>query len=134
MVAGLSIPLPIFNWNSGNTSSARAELDQARNNELGAKLSLEQNLIEEWKNWQISYQTADRLRNTILPTAQKAFKVAKSGYEKGKFPYLEVLDAQRTLFDARAKYHVALKQYHVARANIELITTPISNLKGNNHE
>ena len=134
LVAGLSIPLPIFNWNSGNTSSARAELDQARNNELGAKLSLEQNLIEEWKNWQISYQTADRLRNTILPTAQKAFKVAKSGYEKGKFPYLEVLDAQRTLFDARAKYHVALKQYHVARANIELITTPISNLKGNNHE
>jgi cobalt-zinc-cadmium efflux system outer membrane protein len=134
LVAGLSIPLPIFNWNSGNTYSARAELDQARNNELGAKLSLEQNLIEEWKNWQISYQTADRLRNTILPTAQKAFKVAKSGYEKGKFPYLEVLDAQRTLFDARAKYHIALKQYHVARANIELITTPISNLKGNNHK
>lgn len=134
LVAGLSIPLPIFNWNGGNTYSARAELDQARNNELGAKLSLEQNLIEEWKNWQISYQTADKLRNTILPTAQKAFKVAKSGYEKGKFPYLEVLDAQRTLFDARAKYHVALKQYHIARANIELITTPISNLKGNNYE
>lgn len=134
LVAGFSIPLPIFNWNGGNTYSARAELDQARNNELGAKLSLEQNLIEEWKNWQISYQTADKLRNTILPTAQKAFKVAKSGYEKGKFPYLEVLDAQRTLFDARAKYHIALKQYHIARANIELITTPISNLKGNNHE
>ena len=127
LVAGLSIPLPIFNWNSGNTHSARAELDQARNNELGAKLSLEQRLIEEWKNWQISYQTANKLRNIILPTAKKAFKVAKSGYEKGKFPYLEVLDAQRTLFDARAKYHTALKQYHIARANIELITTPITN-------
>jgi len=44
------------------------------------------------------------------------------------------LDAQRTLFDARAKYHTALKQYHVARANIELITTPINNLKGKKDE
>jgi outer membrane protein TolC len=44
------------------------------------------------------------------------------------------LDAQRTLFDARAKYHTALKQYHIARANIELITTPINNLNGNNNE
>ncbi len=134
LVAGLSIPLPIFDQNSGNTYSARAELNRARNNELGAKLSLEQSLIEEWRNWQISYQTADKLRNTILPTAKKAFKVARSGYEKGKFPYLEVLDAQRTLFDARAKYYIALKQYHIARANIELITNPISNLKGNSYE
>ena len=134
LVAGLSIPLPIFNWNQGNTSHARAKLSQARNNELQAKLSLEQSLIEEWRNWQISYQTADKLRNKILPTAQKAFRVAKSGYEKGKFPYLEVLDAQRTLFDARARYHTALKQYHIARANIELITTPINNLKGTDNE
>ena len=101
---------------------------------MQAKLSLEQSLIEEWRNWQISYQTADKLRNKILPTAQKAFRVAKSGYEKGKFPYLEVLDAQRTLFDARARYHTALKQYHIARANIELITTPINNLKGTDNE
>ncbi len=134
LVAGLSIPLPIFNWNQGNVSHAKAKLSQARNEELKVKLSLEQSLIEEWRNWQISYQTADKLRNTILPTAKKAFRVAKSGYEKGKFPYLEVLDAQRTLFDARAKYHTALKQYHIARANIELITTPTNNLKGKNDE
>lgn len=134
LVVGLSIPLPIFNRNQGNTSHARAKLSQARNNELHAKLSLEQSLIEEWRNWQISYQTADKLKNKILPTAKKAFRVAKSGYEKGKFPYFEVLDAQRILFDARAKYHTALKQYHVARANIELITTPINNLKGKKDE
>ncbi len=134
LVAGLSIPFPIFNWNQGNVSHAKAKLSQARSEELKAKLSLEQSLIEEWRNWQISYQTADKLRNKILPTAKKAFRVAKSGYEKGKFPYLEVLDAQRTLFDARAKYHTALKQYHIARANIELITTPTNNLKGKNDE
>ena len=129
LVAGLSVPLPIFNWNQGNVSHSRAKLNQARNDELQAKLSLEQSLIEEWKNWQISYITADKLRKVILPTAKKAFKAAKNGYEKGKFPYLEVLDAQRTLFDARSKYHTALKQYHTARANIELITTPINEFK-----
>jgi cobalt-zinc-cadmium efflux system outer membrane protein len=135
LVAGLSIPFPIFNWNQGNVSRAKAELDQAQNNQLNTKLSLEQNLIEEWQNWQISYATAEKLKNTILPTAEKAFKVARSGYQKGKFPYLEVLDTQRTLFESREKYHVALKQYHIARANIELIVTPLNNnQKGNNNE
>ncbi len=135
LVAGLSIPLPIFNWNQGNVSRAGAELSQARNNQLQTKLSLEQSLIEEWRNWQISYFTAEKLKTVILPTAEKAFKLSRLGYEKGKFPYLEVLDAQRTLFEARSKYHKSLKQYHIARANIELITTPIyNNLKGTGNE
>ncbi len=120
-VAGVSVALPIFNWNYGNTTRAREELSQARYNELQTKLSLEQNLIEAWKNWQVSYSTAKRLKKSIIPSAKKALRLARSGYKKGRLPYLEVLDAQRTLFEARSRYYEALKQYHTARANIEFI-------------
>ena len=38
---------------------------------------------------------------------------------EGKFDYLEVLDAQRTLFDARVQYVSSLTTYHKTRAAIE---------------
>lgn len=126
-VAGISIPLPIFGFNSGNISRAGAELSQARNDQLQTKISLEQSLIEEWKNWQVSYSTAKKLRDVILPAAQKAFKLSQEGYKNGKFPYLGVLDAQRTLFETKSKYYLLLRKYHIAKANIDLLTTPINN-------
>lgn len=129
MIASLSIPLPIFNNNHGNISHAQEKLNQARNDEIQARLSLEQSLIQEWNNWQMHYETAEKLQTETLPTAQKALEVAKSGYDKGRFTYLEVLDAQRTLFDIKSKYFETLRQYHIAKANIDLITTPINNSK-----
>lgn len=129
LIASLSIPLPIFNRNQGNIHQASAKLNQARNDKIQAKLALEQNLIQEWGNWQMSYQSITRFRDDILPTAKKALNIAQEGYEKGKFTFLEVLDAQRTLFDAKIKYYESLKQYHNAKANVDLITTSINNSK-----
>lgn len=120
-VFGVSIPLPVLNMNQGNIARAKAELNQARSNGRQMELSLEQNLMENWQGWQTSYLEATSLRKRILPAAKKAFDSTWHGYEKGKFPYLEVLDAQRTLFDARAQYHQSLKNYHASRANVERI-------------
>ncbi len=118
-VFGVSFPLPVLNMNQGNIAKAKAELNQARSNGRQMELTLEQNLMENWQGWQASYLEATSLRKRILPAAKKAFDSAWHGYEKGKFPYLEVLDAQRTLFKARASYHDSLKNYHMSRANVE---------------
>ena len=37
----------------------------------------------------------------------------------GKFGYLEVLDAQRTLFEVRSRYLEALARYHKLVADLE---------------
>jgi outer membrane protein, heavy metal efflux system len=121
-VFGVSFPLPLLNLNQGNIAKAKAELSQVRSNGRQAQLMLEQNLIENWQYWQISYLEATRLRNRILPAAENSFNLAWEGYEKGKFPYLEVLDAQRTLFKAREQYYESLKNYHSSRANVERLT------------
>lgn len=118
-VFGVSFPLPVLNLNQGNIAKAKAELSQVRSNGRQAQLMLEQNLIENWQYWQTSYLEATSLRKRILPAAENAFNLAWEGYEKGKFPYLEVLDAQRTLFKAREQYHESLKSYHASRANVE---------------
>jgi cobalt-zinc-cadmium efflux system outer membrane protein len=61
------------------------------------------------------------LREEILPGAQSAYEAAGKGFEAGKFSFLDVLDAQRTLFQAKTQYVRALGDSHRAAADIERI-------------
>ena len=53
---------------------------------------------------------------------------ATRGFEMGKFAFLDVLDAQRTLIDARALYLDALAAATDARAQVERIYGDVASL------
>ena len=59
------------------------------------------------------------LRRTALPTAEQAARFAAVGFAEGKFTFLEVLEAQRTLSDVRAQLNDALREFHARRAETE---------------
>ena len=61
----------------------------------------------------------DTLRSAILPGARSAYDGATKGYQLGKFGFLDVLDAQRTLFQARSQHLRALADYHRGLSEIE---------------
>ncbi len=66
------------------------------------------------------------MRDEIIPAARSAFEVTNKGYELGKFGFLEVLDAQRTLFQNQVLYVRALANYQRLVNEIErLIAAPI---------
>jgi cobalt-zinc-cadmium efflux system outer membrane protein len=55
----------------------------------------------------------------------------------GRFPYLEVLDAQRSLFGVKQQQIEAIREFHTAKAQVERLTaTRLSTLQksGENHE
>ena len=54
-----------------------------------------------------------------FPEAVQAFEAAQEGYRQGKFSYLMVLDAQRTLFELKQQYIDTLADYHTSRAALE---------------
>lgn len=58
-------------------------------------------------------------RQEVLPGAQSAYAAAREGYRLGKFGFLDVLDAQRTLFGAKTQYLLAQADYHKAVAEVE---------------
>ncbi|MYB25969.1 MAG: TolC family protein [Candidatus Dadabacteria bacterium] len=124
-IFSVSLPIPVFNRNRGNITRARAEVKQAANDSRQAKLILEHQLTESWEQWGTYYSEAQRLKTKLLPSAKRAFKLARIGFVKGSFSYHEVLDAQRTLFDARSQYYDSLRRYHTARANVERLATVI---------
>lgn len=121
-VAGVSFPIPVFNINRAGIQRAGHELNAAKLEQRGGQLSLEATLTESYADFVSAYREAKALDDSVLPGAEEAFSFSRQGYDAGKFGYLEVLDAQRTLFDARRQYNEAVLDYHRQRAVIERMT------------
>lgn len=121
-VAGMSLPLPVFNLNRAGIERARHELNAVKLDQHSALLAQDTALTDAYSTLSNAYNEALTLKESILPGAEKAFDFARTGYDAGKFDYLEVLDAQRTLFDARRQFNTSILDYHRARATLERLT------------
>ncbi len=103
-VVGVAIPLPLFDRNQGNLYTAMRQADKAADELRATRLRLDHDLQQATSQLSVSRTSALTLRETVLPAAERAFQAATQGFEAGKFNYLDVLDAQRTLFQARIRY------------------------------
>ncbi len=121
-LVGVSVPLQIFNKNQGNIAKAQAESLQAQSDAQQFELNLKQALFENWQTWKTSFMEAAHMKTKLIPAAEQSFHLAQSAYNRGRFTYLEVLDAQRTLIEARNQYLSTLKNYHAARINVKRLT------------
>jgi cobalt-zinc-cadmium efflux system outer membrane protein len=126
LVMAFSIPLPVFNRNQGGFLEARYRLAQVEEERRAAEVQVRTALAEAYGALASAFVEATRLQNEVLPGAQQAFDAVSEGYRQGKFGFLEVLDAQRTLFESRGRYLEALAAYHRAVAEVErLIGAPL---------
>lgn len=123
LIAGVSLPLPIFDRNQGNIRQARFEVLKTGNQGKQLWVILEAKLAILYEELTQAYEEAERLRTVSLPSAVQAFDLAQKGYREGKFEYLDVLDAQRTLFDVRVQYLNTLTLYHQKRADIDFLNS-----------
>jgi cobalt-zinc-cadmium efflux system outer membrane protein len=65
-----------------------------------------------------------------MKLCQQHNDIANKGYELGRFSFLEMLDAQRTLFQNQILYVRALTNYHHLINEIERLTTsPIDHVE-----
>lgn len=118
---GLSVPLPIFDRNQGNLQQAVSRKYKAQDELAALKNQLDLALTHEYERLSSARQSAALLQAEILPGAQSAFDAANKGFNLGKFNFLDVLDAQRTLVLAKSQYINTLLDAHQAVAAIERI-------------
>ncbi len=120
--AGVSIPLPLFNRNQGRIASAEARIRKA---ELGievARNDLLLRLTEAYRTFAVAQERVVVYRDEILPKAERALSQTNEGYRQGKFSFLDVLDAQRTLAEARIAFAASLADLNLAVAELEKLT------------
>ena len=121
MMLGVSIPLPFFDRNQGNVYEASMLAYKSRDDYRGLKVGLQTQLQRAANEFDIAKITTQRFESEILPSASTAFDRAKKGFEAGKFGFIEVLDAQRTLFRARVQQLSARSDAYQALAQIDRI-------------
>lgn len=120
-LVGVSMPIPLFNRNQGNVLAASRRADQARDLRNATELRLRTETRQALDLWATANSEVRAFNQVILPSAQSAVDSATRGFEMGKFNFLEVLDAQRTLIAARTQYLAALAQATDAWVRIERI-------------
>jgi cobalt-zinc-cadmium efflux system outer membrane protein len=124
---GGSIQLPLFDRNRGGIQEASDRIAKAHAEQHAAQVRVTTALAESYRALAIARDEASVLASHIQPGAREAFEAVTEGYRLGKFGYLEVLDAQRTLVSADAQYLRALSDYHKAAADVErLIGAPLA--------
>lgn len=119
LVAGLSLPLPLFDRNQGGIAAAGAALNQNRHRRQAALAQNRAALSGSYAALVAAQGQAEVLREQVLPAAQQAFEAAELGYQVGKFDYLAVIDAHRTLFEVRGQYLEALTAAQLALAELD---------------
>jgi cobalt-zinc-cadmium efflux system outer membrane protein len=128
-VAGVAIPIPIFDRRQGAKSEAKYRVIQAEAIREAVLASARQALADAYARLSSAQTDAEALQDEILPAATENYEATDRGYREGKFDLLMVLDAQRTLFETTNRYVDALEDYHTARADVErLIATPLSDI------
>ena len=118
----LSMPLPFFDRNQGNVLEAIRRVEKARDEQSFSDTRLESELGQTYERLKAVEMEVKTLRDELLPGAKSAFDAATTGYQLGKFGFLDAIDAQRTLFQSNQQYVKALAEYHRAVADIERLT------------
>lgn len=118
---GLYIPIPVFDKNQGNLLSAKAREYQSIDEKTALENQLQTELKDAYSRRQLQVEASNMYKQDILQGAQSAYEAARKGFEFGKFSFLEVLDAQRTLFQAKMQFIQTLTMAHLAEADIQRI-------------
>ncbi|HEY3600049.1 MAG TPA: TolC family protein, partial [Paraburkholderia sp.] len=125
-VIGISIPLPLFNTNRGALLEAVHQAGKANAYRDSERARLQLELTQAYANYANAADQARRLKTDVLPAARQSFDAMSRGYELGKFGFLDVLDAQRTLSQSQSQYVQALADAHRAYADIgRLVGAPL---------
>lgn len=129
-VMSVSLPLLLFDRNQGNIQAAEYRKLQTELQKRMVEISLTTKLSEIHSMLSAAYNEVIMIKTNVLSEAQNAFDMINQGYQMGKFGFLDVLDAQRTLFEVRSRYLNSLKQYHQSIADLErLIGQKISDFQ-----
>ena len=121
-LASISIPIPVFDRNQGAIEEAKANVLAASADQEVQRFALERQAMELWQNLVSAKEEVLAYQDGLLPSAQKAYGQAREGFDRGAFTFLDLLDAQRTLFDVQESHLAALHTFYQAKAQVDMLS------------
>lgn len=122
LVFGISVPL-------GGAGANRGNIEQARNNAIvtdqeaiAAANVRSRTLARLRSSLRASLAQAARIEAEVIPQAQRALDLARTGFKRGAFTYLDVIEAEKSLVEAKASLNAVRKQFHLDKAQVARLT------------
>ncbi|MCT9118154.1 TolC family protein [Cupriavidus gilardii] len=116
---GLVLTIPLWDRRKGPVGEAVAQATQARNAYELREFELAQELESAYRQLEITQAQVTALESGIVREAENALQVAQAAYRYGERGILEVIDAQRTLRNARNELIAAQYDQQMAVIQIE---------------
>jgi len=115
--------LPVFDWGTRKSKVRQAQTREelARNQLTQTQRQLVANLYNFYNEALAAREAVDELRRAA-DLAAESLRLVNLRYEAGESTALEVVDAQKTLVDARNVYDDSQTRYRVALANLQTVT------------
>lgn len=121
-VLSFSSPLPFSNRNQGTIRETRARLSKVALDRESALINATAELFAFYQELQQARMEAEVLQAEMIPRAEEALTQTEYGYERGRFSYLEVAEAQRELAELQRSRIEAAANYHLFLTEIERLT------------
>src|SRR5437899_2001486 len=118
---GLSLPLPLFNWNGGEVAQATAVRDRAQANLVLVRRETAAELARARRALGLATARLDRDRR-LLASADRAAAMSLQAYAEGAVALPNVLEAQRNAREALGRYVDDVAAASNAAAAVRLLT------------
>ena len=121
-VAGVSMPLQLFNRNQGNIAAARAAVAAADARRAGMLASTTAKARNAIANVEAAPRRVSALEGSASPEAAEALRLTQRSYEEGRASLLELLDARNAYTSAQAQLTEARLSLALATAELGRIS------------
>lgn len=122
LVMSVSVPLGSKPRASLAIAEADAQLAALESRRDAQRFESHQALFEKYQELMHARTEYEALRTRMLPKAEQAFAFTRRGFEAGRFSFVSLAQAQRTLFDLRARSVEAAARYHTRLVEVERLT------------
>jgi cobalt-zinc-cadmium efflux system outer membrane protein len=108
MIAGISVPVPLFDRNRGEIQRAAGELLAAQEELTWTERTVVAELAGAYTAVERLSTQVSTLEHAFLDRADETNRITLAAYQEGAATLLQVLDATRTVADARLTYYRAV--------------------------
>lgn len=105
LIAGVTLPIPLFDQNRGEVQRAAGERTATEQELAWAERQVSAEVEAAYEAVRLLTMQANRLRGSFLSRAEESRRIALAAYQEGAVSLLQVLDASRALADARLTYY-----------------------------
>lgn len=126
VVGGISIPLGTASRAEANVASAQANVRRVTAEAEAARQQLLRDVMSYRRASLSARDAIEEIDATLIPAAENALQLARDGYQRGAFSYLEIIDAQRVLTELREARLSHLLTYSLNEAALSRLLSPMA--------